>query len=174
MTKKKTTTSRNRVWFGGAAAAASLLWCVAAIISGCSPIQRHAVLDFVFDGVPPYRTPEERLRLEAEAEAELREELVRRGRRGRYEEVEKIARFVHGPYAAKECGRCHDLKGSSGFRQSGFDEAPREAASADLAEAGRLRYPLPELCVRCHAEYALAIPRTPISGSTVPWPTAGA
>ncbi len=129
------------------------------VASACSPVRRHAVLDFVFDGVPPYMTPEERARaaelaVVQEAEVAARVQSEQRGRRGR---VEKLARFTHGPFAAEECSRCHDLSRASGFRDS-TDGGQGIGASAELAEAGRLHVPVVELCLRCHTDYSVDAP----------------
>ena len=130
--------------------------CVVAATLSCSPITRHAVLDFLFDGVPPYLPPEERARLEQEAalrEAEAAA-IEKRRRSARYRPVEKLARFIHGPYAARECASCHELQASSGFRELQPGRAVDLSSGDDLAEGGRLRMPLVELCTHCHTEYA--------------------
>ncbi len=122
------------------------------VSSGCSPVQRHAVLDFVFDGVPPYMSPEERARraeLAAQRQAELIAAQPAKRRRG---QVKKLARFTHGPFAANECTRCHDLTTASGFRGLSGGGGDGRAAG-DLAEAGRLRMPVDELCVHCHTDF---------------------
>ena len=125
----------------------------------CSPVQRHDVLDFVFDGVPPYMTPEERARaaeLAAVHEEERAAEAKIRARDQR-KKVAKVARFTHGPFAAEECIRCHDLRGASGFRGSGGGSTSASAGT-DLAEAGRLQMPVTELCLRCHSDYSVDAP----------------
>jgi predicted CXXCH cytochrome family protein len=128
---------------------------VIAATFACSPLQRHAVFDFVFDGVPPYQTPEERTIEAMEAakrEAEASVEASRTNKR----RLKKLARFTHGPFAAKECTRCHDLTTASGFRGLGGGGGTRSAV--DLAEAGRLRMPVDELCVHCHTDFASDAP----------------
>jgi predicted CXXCH cytochrome family protein len=118
----------------------------------CSPLQRHAVLDFVFDGVPPYQTSEEKALAAIEA-AQREAESNIQASRPRQRRIRKLTRFTHGPFAAKECTRCHDLTTASGFRGlSGGGGGERSAV--ELAEAGRLRMPIDELCVHCHAEFA--------------------
>lgn len=125
------------------------------LMLGCAPRARHAFLEFFIDGVPPYRTPEERVRLELEQAAQdaQAEEEARKQASRRHKAVKKLARFTHGPFAAKECARCHDLGAASGFRGERGGGATSAASLGDLAEGGRLRFPVVELCVRCHTGY---------------------
>ncbi len=126
-----------------------------ATVLACSPVQKHSVLDFVFDGVPPYMTPEERARQTWEA-AQRRDEEAKDSGTKRRRRFKKLARFTHGPFAANECTRCHDLTNASGFRR---DRTGRSAlAAADLAEAGRLRMPVDKLCVHCHTDFTSEAP----------------
>lgn len=127
--------------------------CLAFLVAtfACSPPQRHAVLDFVFDGVPPYKTPQERSFEAMEAAQKEAEEAARVPDR-RKRAIRKLARFTHGPFAADECTRCHDLTTASGFRGLSGGAGGTRAAS-DLAEAGRLRMPVNELCVHCHSDF---------------------
>jgi predicted CXXCH cytochrome family protein len=126
-----------------------------AVVLACSPVQRHGALDYVFDGVPPYLTPEERERFAAE-EAARAAELNAEPRDSR-RAVRKLSRFTHGPFAADECWRCHDLAKASGFRRFG-SSGPGEASGADLAEGGRLKRPVGELCIHCHTDFAAEAP----------------
>ncbi len=130
--------------------------CIVGATLSCSPTARHSVLDFLIDGVPPYLPPEERARVakeaaEREAEAAAAE---KQRRSARYRPVERLSRFVHGPYAARECASCHELQASSGFREVERGLAVDLSSADALAEGGRLRAPLVELCTKCHTEYA--------------------
>ncbi len=127
-----------------------------ATVLACSPVQKHGVLDFVFDGVPPYMTPEERARQDWEAAQQQVVDIRAQGQKRR-KRFKKLARFTHGPFAANECTRCHDLTKASGFRGSSSNLSSVRAA-ADLAEAGRLRMPVNELCVHCHTDYTSESP----------------
>ncbi len=133
---------------------------IMALTSACSEQARHDVLAVIFDGVPPYVSPEDRVRLLAEAEEQAVEEAAQaeseRVRRGR--QVAKISRFTHGPFAAKECGSCHDLAAASGFRSAGANLPLMPGAGGELAEAGRLRMPVDKLCIRCHSDFAPSAP----------------
>jgi predicted CXXCH cytochrome family protein len=125
---------------------------IAILATACSAQRRHSVLDTVFDGVPPYVTPEERARLEAEAAAMAEEQAA--AAREVHDVLVRDPRFAHGPYAAKECASCHDLGAASGFRGPRGGGASSTAANLRLAEGGRLRVPVNELCLGCHSEYA--------------------
>ena len=129
--------------------------CLVGTTLSCAPTTRHAVPDFLFDGVPPYLTPEEQAQLDKETAArEAAAAAERRRRPSRYQPVEKLSRFIHGPYAARECASCHELETSMGFRELQRGGAVDPSSSDDLAEGGRLRLPLVELCTKCHTEYA--------------------
>jgi predicted CXXCH cytochrome family protein len=121
----------------------------------CSQPQRHAVIDFVFDGVPPYLTPEEKAVAAMEAAQREEEASIEASLKGK-RQLRKLARFTHGPFAAKECTLCHDLTTASGFR--GLGGGGGERSAVDLAEAGRLRMPVNELCVHCHTDFTLDAP----------------
>jgi len=124
--------------------------------AACSEIERHRVLDVVFDGVPPYVPPEDRARLQAAREISERDQQDARsmaGRLRRRREGKKLRRFTHGPFAAQECTRCHDFGAASGFR-AGTAGAASGASLKDLAEAGRLRMPVVELCTHCHDDFS--------------------
>ncbi|MBW2245094.1 MAG: hypothetical protein JRH01_24200 [Deltaproteobacteria bacterium] len=125
------------------------------LVLACAPRDHHAFVEFFIDGYPPYMTQDERERVEAQqlAARVLLEEEARQKASRRYEPVRKIRRFTHGPFAAKECNRCHDLGASSGFRGARGGGAASGSSLVDLAEGGRLRFPVVELCVRCHTDY---------------------
>ncbi len=146
--------ARQRVGFLNTRSWATALGLAAAL--ACSPIQRHDVLDFFLDGVPPYLTPEERERFAAEEAARAAEEEASPRETGRA--VRKLSRFIHGPFAADECWRCHDLVTTSGFRQFRGTGGPGAASRANLAEGGRLKRPVGELCIHCHADFAAEAP----------------
>lgn len=141
----------------GGIQAAGLFTCALAglLLLACNPIERHRVISTIFDGVPPYVSPEERARLAAEAEIVP---VVAAALEPSRKPVPKLSRFVHGPYAAKECGRCHDLGAASGFRGPGGGGALSQQGTEDMAEGGRLVMPPSELCVSCHQEYSRAAP----------------
>ncbi len=124
----------------------------ALVVPGCSEIERHAVLEFFFDGVPPYRTPEERARLAAEAKVKAEKDAAKREEAARLA-AHGIARrrpqFEHGPYAAGECERCHDFEATSGFAKASGRFGDFGSGSGG-GEPGRLKMTVQKLCIRCH------------------------
>ncbi|MCP4005039.1 MAG: hypothetical protein GY725_12670 [bacterium] len=142
---------------------------LSAVTVSCSAPHRHEWLEFLFDGVPPYVSPEARAQQIADAaseiEAQKEEELQARTRTKTFRE------FSHGPYAAEECARCHDLGASSGWRGPRGGGASSAQAQAALAEGGRLRMPVDELCTHCHSEYSPAHSRN--QGMSIHGPVAG-
>lgn len=136
---------------------ATILVATAATIvaPACSDLQRQAALELFFDDVPPYVRPEERARVEAEARATAEAEAAashKLSERGK-SPAQKLALFTHGPFAARECARCHDLGAASGFRPAGEAAASDSLSGADLAQGGRLRMPVTRLCVHCHTDF---------------------
>ena len=147
MLKPRATTSLQRL--------TGLALVLALLAIACSPVRRHAVLDFFIDGVPPYLTEAEQVQLAAEA-LEREAEAARQAGESRLQ-LSKISRFTHGPFAAKECGRCHDLARTSGFRESAGGVSAL-GSGTELAEGGRLRVSVVELCIDCHTEYSIDAP----------------
>lgn len=117
--------------------------------SGCSRQGRYQVLTFFFTGVPPLDAPPESSPGVAAAEDEVDPALARReqilAERARAEARKPYTgAYAHGPYAAKECGQCHEMaKGSFGFGN---------LASQTQMNIVPARFVLPraELCVACH------------------------
>lgn len=115
---------------------------VSVFMTGCNPVTRYKVLTFFFTGVPPLgqeEKPEEEAKAKAVA-ATSKQRAV----------VVKATLYSHGPYAANECFRCHEVSASGGFR--GFGK--KEEAAGSLAKPGivpgKMAAPLAELCIGCH------------------------
>jgi len=111
-------------------------------ISGCSPETKHEVLTFFFTGVPdPF--------------AELAESdetiAVKAKKKKRHVFFQEPKFYVHGPYAAGECEKCHSTKSARQFR-IGNVKTEKESISKRKRFGPRLAYPLEKLCVTCHSE----------------------
>jgi predicted CXXCH cytochrome family protein len=126
----------------------------------CAPQTRHAVLDFVFDGVPPYRAPGEEGPLPAvgagaaDPDEAWRLEYARRLQLLSRTEPEAARRFAHQPFAENQCGECHTSQRFSELSDSGWSTVEGGGfAAEDLAEGGRLLQPVDQLCLRCHEGY---------------------
>lgn len=125
--------------------------------AGCNPQARHAVLSTLFDGVPPYVSPEERVRLKAEAAEQAAREAELARRLALYGTVKKSNVFTHGPYAAEECFRCHTQalnvpSGSSKERRTASSDRRKPTIRAG---EGTLKLPVTELCGNCHVDFGL-------------------
>jgi predicted CXXCH cytochrome family protein len=105
-----------------------IILCVSlAFVIGCDPVQRHKVLTFFFDGVPP-------LGGETEEGAPGEEPSLEELWAGELAERPRTVWFVHEP--GKDCNRCHKRL---------------ESAQWALPE---LVKPVPELCYSdCHVDY---------------------
>jgi predicted CXXCH cytochrome family protein len=89
-----------------------LAGALAALTAACGATTRHKVLTFLFDGVPP-------LAPEAGAAPE--------GVPGQAAAGRPVSQREHGPFAARQCGACHEAAATNAL------VAPKE-----------------ELCFRCH------------------------
>lgn len=108
-----------------------LMLLLTLVISGCSPETRHQVLTVFFTGVPPLG-----------GDAELNGEdgggtVARRAFPVRYER----GGFVHGPYAARECGTCHEMV-----------PPPRAGEKSTRIVVGQFVRERQEMCIACHTE----------------------
>lgn len=105
----RTIRSKRRIWFRVTVAAV----LVAAQCLGCAtPEQRHRVLTFFFDGVPPLYPDEVVLspdELEQGADSRLAVKLP----------PPEIT--VHGPVAKDECEQCHSTSASNRLKATGED-----------------------------------------------------
>ncbi|MBD1400678.1 cytochrome c3 family protein [Pelovirga terrestris] len=99
---------------------------------GCSPEARHQVLTVLFTGVPPLGWKEELQRLQAEEAIVVRQDFPSRFDSGGWN---------HGPYAAGECGSCHEMVPP---RNPG--ERPTRIVVGQFVETRE------QMCVACHAE----------------------
>ena len=99
----------------------------------CEPVQRHKILTFFFDGVPP---PDG----EATAEDSRIKADSRSRRRRQVGERPETVWFVHEPWKNRNCNLCHEQ----------LDEKQWALP--------KLTAPVPELCYRCHTDYPATQP----------------
>lgn len=120
------------------------LLVAAATVSGCSQTTRHDVLTFFFTGVPEPGTEDA-----SEKEADTREVAVRKRKQHRV--IQPPGFFVHGPFGAGQCERCHATTASKPFRTSKA-QVSDTAVSREVNIGPRMAFPQEELCVTCHSE----------------------
>lgn len=108
--------------------------------TGCDRAARYKVLTFFFTGVPP---------LDGEVIDESGEVRIIKKPVVKKKRYIPPVPYAHGPYAAGQCGQCHDTSASVGFRNSGKEER-RGVPQLSQTTPGRLVTPLNELCVECH------------------------
>ncbi len=133
---------------------ASALLLVVVVMTGCSPVKRHALASFLIDGVPPYVSPEERARLLEEERARSGPGQLVSGRRGSGFGQEPM-RFFHGPYAAKECSRCHKMDMAPGGSKGGKGGSSAGMSwRSSMVSKDILRKPIDELCLSCHDDFS--------------------
>ncbi len=83
----------------------AVAWMGAAQVLACAtPEERHQVLSFFFDGVPPLRPlePLEPVVSPEESEAAASRSAAQRKRRA------PVYVSIHGPYSRKQCDLCHE------------------------------------------------------------------
>ncbi len=136
---------------------ASSLLLVVAVLTGCSPVKRHAVLSFFLDGVPPYVTPEELARLEEEELKRVSEAILSAGFSGAG--TSEPSKFFHGPFAAEECWRCHKLNMSPGGSRRGKQKGKSGMGfRTSMAKKDLLRKPVNQVCLPCHDDFSKESP----------------
>lgn len=110
------------------------------LLTGCNTVTGHKVLTFFFTGVPPLGEKEKQEEPEKPSVAATKARAV----------VVKAQLYSHGPYAANECYRCHEVSASGGFRGFGKKEEAAGALAKPGIVPGKMVAPLLELCSGCH------------------------
>ena len=124
------------------AIATAIIAVSAVSISGCSPETKHEVLTFFFTGVPdPF------------AELVESDEIigVKTKKKKRHVFFQEPRYYIHGPYAAGECGKCHSADSAKQFR-IGSGKTTKTSTQKRKRFGPRLAYPLEKLCVTCHTD----------------------
>lgn len=116
-------------------------------LNGCSTEARYKTLTFFFTGVP---VPGSEL-TEADKSIQFRldDSRSRKNRRRVFFQEPKF--YLHGPFAAGECEKCHSRESARQFRIGGANTR-KTSARAKKRFGPRLAYPLEKLCVTCHVE----------------------
>jgi predicted CXXCH cytochrome family protein len=124
---------------------------------GCSTEARYKIKTIVFTGVPPLHE-EQQQEIEPDlAQAEKAEQMARQEQ---FRAALISPYWQHGPYAAGECERCHNLRQSKSFlgSRTAADQQPPSAASTSAPS--RLIMPPQQLCITCHAQHGVAYARS--------------
>ncbi|MDH3980703.1 MAG: cytochrome c3 family protein [Gammaproteobacteria bacterium] len=137
----------DRRWHRRGVIALLVTLLVAAVtVSGCSQATRYDVLTFFFTGVPE---PGEEAASEARTAATT--PTAREKRRSGLKFLGKAQFFMHGPFGAGQCERCHATAASKPFR-TGKAQVSEKVISQAPSIGPRLAFPWEELCVTCHSE----------------------
>jgi predicted CXXCH cytochrome family protein len=125
---------------------------IAGVVIGCSTDTRYRIKTIIFTGVPPLHeegTPNEAVAVDPR-EAARAEQLARQER---HSEALISKYWQHGPFAANECWRCHNLSQSKSFL--GTREPAIETAGPMRSVTGpsRLLMQPHELCATCHTQH---------------------
>ncbi|MCK4951481.1 MAG: hypothetical protein KAS48_06660 [Gammaproteobacteria bacterium] len=115
--------------------------------SGCSPADRYKVLTFFFTGVPE---PGSELEKDDETGKILAAKVRARKKRNIFFQEPKF--YIHGPYGASECEKCHSADSARQFRVGGGVKKESTTRSKSRKFGPRLAYPLEKLCITCHSE----------------------
>lgn len=129
-----------------------LLTAALGLASGCSIETRHKMLTFFFTGVPaPGEEQTKGKQAPIPAETALARKQMRR------ELFQEPAFFVHGPYGAAQCDKCHTVAASKPFRAEATGATKAAAAPERKSIGPRLAVPLKELCLTCHGDKASTV-----------------
>jgi predicted CXXCH cytochrome family protein len=137
---------------GAASFLLSLLF-IAAFVPACSTDSRHKVKTFFFTGVPePGKEQAEVTQTGIEAP------LVKQNIQHKQNGVPASPFFLHGPFGAGQCQKCHAVTESKPFRNR-LAKSGNGNITRTVNIGPRLAYPLEELCISCHSEKSQATAR---------------
>ena len=120
---------------------------VLSIGAGCSTTTRHKILTVIFTGVPPLEDQSTASPVD-DQQANV-DTTVRRGRAARMPTF-----WVHGPFGARQCERCHNLSQSTNFLDDQAASRRDPVTSGSIAFASRLAMPKQQLCASCHSSHS--------------------
>jgi predicted CXXCH cytochrome family protein len=125
---------------------------IVVVVAGCSIEARYRIKTIIFTGVPPLNSEEGA----GEAKGVDPQEAARIEQQARQEQYREalVSKFwQHGPFAANECERCHNLTQSKSFLGT---REPATAAPGTVVSASgpsRLLMQPNELCGSCHTQH---------------------
>lgn len=128
-----------------------LVVAAGAVVGGCSRETRYEILTFFFTGVPPLDAPETAADGKKETDSKnaaltATEKHAAKLLQRRKDRLATLP-WIHGPYGANDCGRCHAFGASRVFRKSAVQST---APTLGGATQERLIVPKQELCFGCH------------------------
>ena len=123
-----------------------------ALVVGCSTESRYRIKTIIFTGVPPLHgeasedaTATQDPRQAAQAEQMARQQQHREALITKY--------WQHGPFAAGECERCHNLGQSKSFLGNQDTTTLAPGPVAQVSASSRLLLPRQRLCATCHTHH---------------------
>ena len=121
---------------------------------GCSAETRYKIKTVVFTGVPPLDGESE------DGQPALSEDEQRAAeqatRQAQHRQALRTTFWVHGPYGAGECDRCHNLTQSTTFQGDAAAIGGDPITSGSAVFASRLAIPKEQLCIGCHSSHSAA------------------
>jgi len=121
-------------------------------VVGCSTETRYRIKTIVFTGVPPQVGEEsEDTTVTQDPRQVAKAEQMARQQQHRDALVSKY--WQHGPFAAGECGRCHNLNQSKSFLRSQDTVAQAPAPLVQVSAPSRLLLPPQQICATCHKQH---------------------
>lgn len=125
---------------------------LACILVGCSTEARYRIKTIIFTGVPPLHEEqaEGNDKLQDPAEAAKAEQIARQQL---HREALISRHWQHGPYAAGQCERCHNLGQSASFLGSRRATTELRPSAISASAPSRLTMPPQQLCITCHSQH---------------------
>jgi predicted CXXCH cytochrome family protein len=116
-------------------------------MTGCDKHTKYKTLTFFFTGVPP---------LVNEDPLTVKRQIISTDERGGIGAM--LSFFAHGPYAAKQCGECHETIASQNLLDPG--KKPKKVEFQQIFQGATISgptlvLPLTELCLECHARKSI-------------------
>jgi predicted CXXCH cytochrome family protein len=124
---------------------------------GCSTEARYKIKTIIFTGVPP---PHEEQQQEVQPDLARAEKAEQLARQEQFRDALISRYWQHGPYAAGECERCHNLSQSKSFLGSRTAADQGRPSATSTSAPSRLITSPQQLCITCHARHGGAYARS--------------